>query len=153
LKIQQNTKIGKQTLITDSVIGKNVTIGNNTTIKNSLVFSDCVIGDNCFIENSIICYKNTLESDLKIINCYTESNLTIPSDEYTFSRITKDLDSESGTDIAFIKHGDYENINLADRDLLFLVDNQYHKSRLVDDEEEEFTSSEKEDEEEEDQGN
>lgn len=142
--IGKDSKIGQNCIIIDSVVGRNVSIGSNTTIRNSIIFGECVIKDNCKIENSVICYKSVIEENTTIQDCYTESNIVIPSEEYLQSRITKDLDSEQANEIAFVKNADFELNNLEDKDLLFITNKENHHSFNQDESEEEFSCSEKE---------
>ncbi len=145
--IGNNTKIGSKSEVLDSVIGKNVVIGENVTIKNSIIFSDCVIKDSCVIENSIVNSKNVIEAKTSLNECYTESNLSIPNEEYSSSRLTNDPDAEEPA-LAVTKNEDFVKYNLEDQDLLYVIDKQNHESFIDEDIEEDFSSSEKEEEEE-----
>jgi len=52
--IGKETEMGKNTVITDSIIWENTIIGDNTVIENSVIGSNCTIGDNVRITDSVI---------------------------------------------------------------------------------------------------
>jgi ADP-glucose pyrophosphorylase len=59
-------KIGENTSIQKSVIGRNVEIGTKTKISNSIILGNCKIGNDCIIQNSLILNKCTIADKSKI---------------------------------------------------------------------------------------
>ncbi|KAK8532119.1 hypothetical protein V6N13_131461 [Hibiscus sabdariffa] len=53
--IGQGTKIGNDTKISHSVVGKGCTIGSNVTIEGSYIWNNVTIEDGCQLRNAIVC--------------------------------------------------------------------------------------------------
>ncbi|KAI8617025.1 nucleotide-diphospho-sugar transferase [Chytriomyces sp. MP71] len=52
--VGDNTEIGEQSVVTNSIIGRGCKIGKNVRIEGSYIWDDVTIGDNCRIERSIL---------------------------------------------------------------------------------------------------
>lgn len=84
----ENSVIGENCEITNSVIGKNVKIGNGVKIHGSTIWDDVVIGDFVEINDDVIC-NGTKIGDYTIIaeNVFIAENCTIGSRAKLISNI------------------------------------------------------------------
>lgn len=63
--IWEHTIIGKQSKITDTIIGANTTIGNNTTITNSVIADNATINNNLTITDTKIWPNQHIQTNTK----------------------------------------------------------------------------------------
>ena len=57
VNIQESVKLGNETIINKSIIGRNSKVGDGTKISNSIILSNCEIGSNCQIMDCMILTK------------------------------------------------------------------------------------------------
>ncbi|EAY11189.1 hypothetical protein TVAG_498830 [Trichomonas vaginalis G3] len=87
--IGNNTKVGDNTIIKNSVIGANCTIGKNVKIENSIIWDDVVIGDNVKIDQSLIASKCVLSDGITIdYGCIISFGCTVKRDIPECRRLT-----------------------------------------------------------------
>ena len=103
--IGASANIGRQCVLSSSVIGNNVTVGDNVTLTNSHLWNGVKVGSNVFIDASVIC-ENVVVLDGAtvskgcvigkdcIIGNKDGSEFVIPA----FSRVTCSVDTEGDDD-------------------------------------------------------
>lgn len=103
--IGASANIGRQCVLSSSVIGNNVTVGDNVTLTNSHLWNGVKVGSNVFIDASVIC-ENVVVLDGATVSkgCVIGKDCIIGNKDGTefvipaFSRVTCSVDTEGDDD-------------------------------------------------------
>jgi acetyltransferase-like isoleucine patch superfamily enzyme len=139
--------------LSSSSIGINTYLGKNSKIKNTILYSECRIGEEVQLENCIIGNNCVIESQLTLKNCIIGEGVTVSENE-TEMRILKvrsyeeDEDGEESSPKFEKIDKDTFEVNLEDKDLLFIKKEEVEEDELdEDDSDEEESLNEDQDEE------
>ncbi|KAI4492008.1 hypothetical protein M0802_010133 [Mischocyttarus mexicanus] len=114
--VGKNSTLGKDSFITQSVIGDNCSIDRNAIIQNSFIFSNVKIGSGCEITDSIIFPNCVIKQNTTLDGCILNLNTYVnPQKEY----IDSILNMKNGN-LVNTKMSDY---NIDER-LLYFKDNE-----------------------------
>ncbi|KFM76255.1 Translation initiation factor eIF-2B subunit epsilon, partial [Stegodyphus mimosarum] len=87
--IGKGTKIGDNTIITNSVIGRNCMIGENVEIKGSYLWNDVSLGNNCKLDTCLLAENVVLRKNVTVNpGCVLGSEVIIDAD-ITLPPLTK----------------------------------------------------------------
>jgi translation initiation factor eIF-2B subunit epsilon len=132
--------------LTSSSVGINTYLGQKSKIKNTIIFSECRIGEQVQLENCIIGNNCVIEGDLILKDCIIGDGVIVSENEseMRISKVkTEDEEEEEGDESCpkFEKiDKDTFEVNLEDKDLLFIKKEEVEEDEFDDDDSEEEES-------------